>query len=273
MRLELITRLPEERRHATPLLFIHGACSSARLWDTLFLPFFARNGYAAYALSLRGHGRSEGRERLATTRLRDYVEDVEQVMSVLDAPPVLVGHSMGGMVAQHILDRTALPGTVLMASGPPYGIAASSLRMAMTNPMLCWDMSLMSSFGTMSMRGTKRALFRDDTPDDYIRQVLPEGSAESMWAAWDMMGLDLPSASPRANVPVLVLGAEKDPFIAPAAVELTARAYGTKAEFFAGMPHAMMLDPEWERVARRILNWLDETMVVDKPRATASQSG
>jgi pimeloyl-ACP methyl ester carboxylesterase len=272
MRLELITRLPEKRRSATPLLFIHGACSSARLWDTLFLPFFARNGYAAYALSLRGHGRSEGRERLSTTRLRDYVEDVEYVISVLDAPPVLVGHSMGGMVAQHVLDRSALPGMVLMASGPPYGIVASSLRMAMTNPLLCWDMSLMSNFGpaTMSLHGTRRAMFRKDTPDDYIRQVLPEGSAESMWAAWDMMGLDLPSSSPRPNVPVLVLGAEKDPFISPTAVELTAKAYDTVAEFFAGMPHAMMLDPEWELVARRILTWLDEVVCSGELSAAAS---
>ncbi len=105
MRLELITRTPTGDARPTPLLFVHGAYCAAWVWDRHFLPFFADRGYQAHALSLRGHGASEGHERLSSWRLRDYVADVEQVIVGLSRPPVLIGHSMGGLIVQKILHR------------------------------------------------------------------------------------------------------------------------------------------------------------------------
>ena len=75
----------------------------------------------------------------------------------------------------------------------------------------------------------------------------------------DLLGLDLPPALPKTDVPVLVLGAENDAFVSAAAVEATARAYRTEAEICTGMAHAMMLDHGWEKVAGRILSWLQVT--------------
>lgn len=272
MRLEVISRLPEGPQRSVPLLFIHGAFASARQWERFFLPYFAGQGYAAYALSLRGHGRSAGRERLSVTRLREYVVDVGEVAQQLDIPPVIVGHSMGGMVAQHLLHHTTLSGAILLASGPPYGMVPGAMRMAFTNPLLWWDMSLMQNFGprVSSLRSMRRALFRKDTPDDYVIRVLPEAQAESQLAALDMMGFDLPPSEPRRDVPVLVLGAEKDPFVSTVALEMTARAYGTKAVVFPRMAHAMMLDQEWESVARCMLNWLEEVSPAPQGAAAAS---
>jgi alpha-beta hydrolase superfamily lysophospholipase len=56
---------------------------------------------------------------------------------------------------------------------------------------------------------------------------------------------------------MLVIGAAKDNVISRKAVEDTARAYGTTAEFF-DMAHDVMLEPNWRRVADRILEWLKE---------------
>ena len=83
---------------------MHGSFSDARVWDENFLPYFARRGYAAHAVSLRGHGRSEGHQHLHTWRLSDYVADLTQAVATLPAPPVLIGHSMGGMVLQKYLE-------------------------------------------------------------------------------------------------------------------------------------------------------------------------
>ena len=44
-------------------------------------------------------------------------------------------------------------------------------------------------------------------------------------------------------------------------IESTARVYGVKAEIFPDMAHAMMLEPEWQRVADRIIGWLDGIQV------------
>ncbi|MFZ0254143.1 MAG: alpha/beta hydrolase [Gammaproteobacteria bacterium] len=262
MKLELLSKMPEERAKGTPLLFIHGAYSSARIWEPFFLPFFARHGYAAYALSLRGHGKSEGRERLATTRLRDYVADVAGVVDRLGAPPVLVGTSMGGLVVQNYVHQHPVAAMVLLASGAPYGVLASMLHMAFRNPMLARDMMLMQLHGPdrATVAGARRALFREDTPDDYIKTHLPNAEPESQWVLLDMLGLDLPPVTPAPDTPILVLGAERDAFITQASVELTARRYGTTAEIFSDMPHAMMLDRDWERVAKRMLEWLDQIL-------------
>lgn len=258
MKLELISNMPRRRVASAPLLFVHGAYSSGRIWEPFFLPFFAEHGYEAHALSLRGHGKSEGRERLASARLGDYVADVASIASRLEAPPVLVGTSMGGLVVQNYMHQHPVAAVLLLASGAPYGVLPSMLHMAFRRPLLARDMMLMQWQGptAATVAGARRALFREDTPDDYIRTYLPRAESESQWVLLDMLGLDLPPTKPRLDVPILVLGGERDAFITQTAVELTARRYGTTAEIFPGMPHAMMLDREWERVARRILEWL-----------------
>jgi pimeloyl-ACP methyl ester carboxylesterase len=262
MELELISRMPEEEAEPTPLLFVHGAYSSARIWEPYFLPFFARHGYAAYAVSLRGHGNSGGRNQLAATRLRDYVADVASVAGRLEAPPVLVGTSMGGLVVQSYMHKHPVAAVVLLASGAPHGVLPSMLHMAFRNPMLARDMMLMQLYGpaAATIAGARRALFREDTSDDYIRTHLPKAEPESQCVLLDMLGFDLPPVVPPPDTPILVLGAERDAFITKAAVELTARRYGTTAEIFPGMPHAMMLDRDWEKVAKRILQWLKDRL-------------
>ena len=55
-RLEVRKRLPATRSRKPPLLFVHGGYCDAWFWEPYFLPWFAARGYAAYALSLRGHG-------------------------------------------------------------------------------------------------------------------------------------------------------------------------------------------------------------------------
>ena len=59
----------------------------------------------------------------------------------------------------------------------------------------------------------------------------------------------------RVHVPVLVLGAERDPFFTVGEVRKSARAYRTEAEIVPGMGHDLMLDQGWQNVADRIDSW------------------
>ena len=116
MQLEVITHEPDSAPRATPLLFVHGMWHAAWCWAVHFMPYFAQHGYVSHALSLRGHGASEGRERLRTTSLAEYMADVAQVASQFEQPPVLIGHSMGGMIVQKYLESHQAPAAVLMGS-------------------------------------------------------------------------------------------------------------------------------------------------------------
>jgi pimeloyl-ACP methyl ester carboxylesterase len=98
--LEVIGKGSSTDSHPMPLLFVHGACSTAWVWDEHFLDFFADKGYRAVALSLRGHGASSLSKPLKSCSIADYVEDVHAVVGKLGSPPVLIGHSLRCRVPQ-----------------------------------------------------------------------------------------------------------------------------------------------------------------------------
>jgi pimeloyl-ACP methyl ester carboxylesterase len=270
MKLEVISHEPKGTARHTPILFVHGAFGGAWVWEQHFLPYLAAHGYSAHALSLRGHGASEGWEGLPFARLRHYLADLEQVAGGLDSPPVLVGHSMGGMVVQKYMHAHPVPAAVLMASVPPHGMVGTFFGMAFSNPMLFRELAMVQMFGPRVANGEsiRRALFSPDTSDEIIEKCMPRMQAESSLAIFDLMGLDLPPSSRTLDFPVLVMGAENDAFVYRGGLEATAQTYGTKAEVFPGMAHAMMLEHGWEKVADRILEWLDEPS-----HATAEKEG
>lgn len=258
MRLEVLSCLPVGPRRATPLLFVHGICHAAWCWEP-FLTFFAGRGYASYALSLRGHGASESRGPLRFVRIRDYVHDVAQVAQQLPATPVVLGHSMGGLVVQHYIQDHPVAGTVLLASVPPReGAIGATLRVARRHPLRWLKANLTWSLYPLveGPKMTRSLFFSDDTPEADVSAYAARMQDESYLAYLDLLGLDLPR--PRAGArPMLVVGAEDDRLFNHADVARTARAYGVPYEIVPGIAHDVMLDHGWERVAELIAAWLD----------------
>ena len=259
MHIELKKEEPLSNERHTPILFVHGMWHAAWCWAEHFLPYFGHQGYRSYALSLRGHGTSEGHERLRWTSLNDYVSDVYHITSRMERPPVLVGHSMGGMVVQKYLESHEAPAAVLLASAPPKGVLAATVRVFLRHPLIFMKANLtLSMYPVVSTEAlTQEAFFSADMPEQKVREYFLRLQDESYKAYLDMLGLNLPN--PKAvKTPVLVLGAARDTIISPIEVENTARAYDAKAEIFPDMAHDMMLERGWETVAERILNWLRE---------------
>ena len=112
---------------------MHGAWHAAWCWE-YFLPYFAQQGYTAHALSLRGHGQSDGAARLRWYSVADSLADIMQVAQTLPAPPILIGHSLGGYMIQKYLERYDAPAAVLLASVPVTGILGFALRYARRHP-------------------------------------------------------------------------------------------------------------------------------------------
>ncbi len=259
MQIEVVTQEPDSTPRPTPLLFVHGMWHAAWCLAEHFMPYFAQHGYTSYALSLRGHGNSEGRERLRWTSLAEYIADVAQAVSQIEKPPVLVGHSMGGMIVQKYLESHQVPAAVLMGSIPPNGLLGATLRFIRRHPLLFLKanltMSLIHVVGTPAL--VREGLFSADLPQEKVESYAARLQDESYRAYVDAMVLNLPRPK-RVETPMLVLGASDDAFFSPAAVERTGRAYRTQAEIFSGMAHNMMLESGWQAVAERILGWLDD---------------
>ena len=221
------------------------------------MPYFARHGYACYALSLRGHGGSSGHERLHWHSLEDYVDDLARVAEGLEHPPILVGHSMGGLLVQHYLQRVESPGAVLLASVPPHGLLPMAWWLMCSRPWLLqeihWVQMGLAQFS--NYREICRALFSDDLPEALALHYLSRTQPESQRVLWEMSGPGLSWPVIR-NTPLLVLGASDDALVPPFAVHATGLALATPTELFPNIAHIMMLEADWKRPAERILTWL-----------------
>jgi pimeloyl-ACP methyl ester carboxylesterase len=255
--LEVIDKGYVSEAHPVPLLFVHGAWHAAWCWDEYFLRFFADKGYRALAVSFRGHGGSPTSKPLRNCTVNDYVEDVWSVAETLPTRPVIIGHSMGGLIVQKYLELHDSPAGVLMASIPPQGNLGNALRWIRRHP---WDFTKMIITGKAlpyisTPQLAREKFFSAHTPDSLVLDCAARLQEDSSRIGIDCLVLSLPRPK-RVTTPLLVLGAHDDGAHTRNEVRATARAYRTEAEFFPDMGHNMMLEPGWEAVAERIHTWL-----------------
>ena len=258
-RLEIFEARPDAATFAHPVLFVHGAFTAAWCWTEHFLAHFAQAGFDAYAVSLRGHGGSHGRENLLLAGIGDYVEDLHEAIAHIGRPPVLVGHSMGGFVVQKYLEDETVPAVVLMASTPPQGLLASQLQLAFGNPSLFAQLNSVLSHGRGARDAMRKALFAGEIDPDRLREFLRNTQPESQRAIWDMTLFSLPRAWAMSKPPMLWLAAEKDALFSPEQMRIGSGMLGAPLEVMPDIGHAMMLDVGWEAVAERIIAWLRKT--------------
>ncbi|HSK88568.1 MAG TPA: alpha/beta fold hydrolase [Anaerolineales bacterium] len=257
MKLEIISEYPAEKTHATPLLFVHGAWHGAWCWEN-FLPYFAKHGYEAHALSLRGHANSEGRNGIRWYSTSNYLTDLSQVVNTMSAPPILVGHSMGGYIVQKHLESQSAPAAVLLASIPTVGILGMFLRWFKRHPVsILKTLFLLNPWYMVSTPAqAKEVFFSDDFPNEKFLEYYSRIQAESVIMALEASLLHLPRPR-KVQTPLLVIGAENDRIFTVSEQRKTAQAYNTEATIYPNIAHDIMLEPGWGAVADDILEWLN----------------
>jgi len=268
--LELLSRRPAAASPARPpLLFVHGSFCGAWIWDATFLGWFADRGWEAHAVSLRGHGGSDGHEGLRWHGLTDYVDDVVATMDRFATPPVLIGHSMGGLVVQRALLRRTAPAAVLLASTPPHGLLQASLEFAWRDPYAFHQMGVLMVLGSRHVdpEGIRRAMFSDRMPHAEALRYEPLLQEESHRVLFETMGWNPFPAVYDRSIPSLVVGAERDILIPPDQVASTARLFGTEPVIIPDRGHALMLEPGWEEVAGLVDGWLARTLAAARNAA------
>jgi pimeloyl-ACP methyl ester carboxylesterase len=229
------------------LLLIHGALHGPWCWDG-FAQRLAAQGHDVRAVDLRPR---KGLWR----RVRGYVEEAERAAAAFAAPPILVGHSLGGLVVQKFLERNAAPGGVLMACPLPGGALRAVARQWLRHPGPMLKAGLTRRFRPLvATPALVRAhFFTPETPQDIVDRCFTALEDDSSFALFATL-----AARPRperVTAPMLVLGAARDAMLSTVSIRRTARAYRAEAVIFPGMGHNMMLDQGWESVADRIADW------------------
>ena len=209
-------------------------------------------------MDLRGHGESEAVNPMRWNRIADYVDDVSYAIETIGDKPILVGHSMGGFICQHINNRNApVSGIALIASAPQNGIWRLVLRMLVKDPL-----ALILSFAKLSLlpviRSTHaiRDMFLDaNTPDPEVKAFGEKLIDESFLAFLDMLLFDLPKRT-TARPPMLVIGGEKDTVCLPSEQQSLANYYGAACHIIEDAPHNLMSQTKWHEVADTLAEWV-----------------
>jgi len=254
--LEIISREPREKRFETPLLFVHGSCGAAWNWDENFLPHFAENGFSAHAVSLRGHGASETPANFNSTSVSDYVADVVQAARSLPRPPVLIGHSLGGLIVQKFLEKYEAAVGILLCSVPVGGMFKPSLPWQLKSPLLWTKVMLKKDYRLLfsTPQRAREFLFSEDTNETLVGRYAARFGQESYRIGFETV-FNLPKPA-LINTPMLVIGTAGDTLISRKFIEKTARAYRADCKIFPRLGHAVMLERDWRQVADFMIEWL-----------------
>jgi alpha-beta hydrolase superfamily lysophospholipase len=255
-----------------PLMFIHGAWLSARSWET-FIDYFEPRGFE---VSAPEWPRKEGDvEQLRATAdeikglgLTEVVDHYEEKINELDAPPILIGHSFGGLIVELLLDRGLGHAGVAMSPAPPKGILVlpfSSLKAA--SPALAHP-SRWHGIVELTLEEFTYGFVNTFTPDAaaeaYERYAVPETGQIFYEAGFANFHLHPPTEVHFKNderAPLLIVGAEKDNTVPASLAEKQFKKYeksSSQTDYveFAGRPHLMMTADGWEEIAGRIESWI-----------------
>jgi non-heme chloroperoxidase len=252
---------------------IHGAFCGPWAFDAFRKPFEAA-GFRVHAPALRHHGaKAKPPAALGTTSLLDYAKDLAEFVRGLGAPPVIVGHSLGGLLAQMLAAKGLAEALVLLAPSPPWGMLPSTLfEVASAGAMMLagdyWNQPLKPDYGIAAAHSLDRL------PPAERRKVFARFVPESGLATFETMhwALDIKRAAlvhaEAVTCPVLCLVGSHDKINPPATVKRIAERYRGRAIFeeLDGHSHWLVGEPGWETIADTSLKWLARIRIDSKPK-------
>jgi pimeloyl-ACP methyl ester carboxylesterase len=194
---------------------------------------FEERGYIAHTPTLRHHELPlhEGAMKIASLSLRDYTDDLVRFVNSLDSPPLLIGHSQGGLLAQLVAARTHHAGLVAACPAPAAGILGStptSLRVSL--PHLLRPRPWTKPWRPPTFEQFRRWIANAQT-EDIAREIYDGLVCESGRYVWELF-LAVPRLSKATVVdfaavttPVLAIRAECDRIVPAGVVRQTAARY------------------------------------------------
>lgn len=249
---------PADGSHGRPsLLFVHGIYHGGWCFLENFVPWFVERGYACHVLTLRGH---RGGATIHATRA-DYIDDVRAALAEIDPAPVVIGHSLGGMLVQALLAEGAVERGVLLATPTPAALARRAMQETLRLPRVfvpAWlrlDVQRAYHAREVCLDSFFSPGFPGDALDRYVDRV-----RTIAYGTWSLLRtLFAPVAPPPRGFSgrVLVVGGANDPTCTPAVERRIARRYGADAVIVDGVSHDLMLDTNWRGAASAIASWLE----------------
>ena len=247
-----------------PIVFIHGMFMTPKCWAS-WVTRFEEAGHTCHTPAFPFHHgrpdllRQQPDEQLGQLKLSDVEQRIAETVDKLPVKPILVGHSMGGLIAQRLVAAGKASAAVCISSAPPSGvscIAASFVRcnapiinpFRLNTPFLPTKTWFRYAFAhTMSQAASDRV---------FDEQVVPE-SRNIPRNTQNEGRIDFRAAHP----PLLFIAGQRDHLFPAGLNRKNAAKYrhtDSRVDFhqFDDRTHLLCMQDGWEAVADHVLEWI-----------------
>jgi len=252
---------------SSTIFMIHGMWGGSWQWAE-WRKFFEAKGFKCETPTLRHHdvdSKSKPPAGLGCTGLNDYVIDLEERIKKVNEKPIIIGHSMGGLLALMLSARNLARAAVMITPAPPAGINALkfSVLKSFAGPLLKFKwlgFPHRLSFNA-AVYAMMHLLSGDEQKYVYEHMVAESGRAVReigfWWADWRMAARVNPAT---VNNPLLIISASEDRITPANVIEKVADRYAHVAKYLPYPDHAhfIMREAGWEKVAEDIFQWISE---------------
>jgi pimeloyl-ACP methyl ester carboxylesterase len=263
---------------AQTVVLIHGMWMTPRSWDD-WVDHYRDRGYNAIAPGWPGvKDPAETRRDPSALKglgVKTIADHYEQIIRGLDRPPIIIGHSFGGLMTQLLLDRGVGAAGVTIGTAPTNGILvlpASTLRAsfpALKNPFNRDGLAPLSQ--TQFQYRFTNTIGRQESDAIYDAHYIPGTNRAFFDTVFSKAAAGVTWANPR-RAPLLMVAGSED-HISP--ISLNRRIFKlqrkapspTDLKEYAGRPHFMAGLDGWEEIADYALNW-----AVEHQRAPAASA-
>ncbi len=267
------------------IVLIHGLWMTPRCWEC-FIGWYEACGYNVLAPAWpRMQGEVEAIRRdpstLAGLGLREIADHYEKIVRSLPEPPILIGHSMGGLIVQILLDRGLGVAGVSIDGATPRGILQLPLSMLKAaNPVLSHP-SRYSRCVMLTFEQFYYAFANTMTPVEarraYDRYFIPGPARPIFQAALANLNPWAATAVNRYNddrAPLLLINGAEDHLVPPVLNQINQWLYlnseaVTGYKEFPDRSHLIIAQPGWKDVAEYALYWVEEHLS-DEPSLSAA---
>jgi len=247
------------------IVLIHGMWAKGNLLTDIKI-FFEKKGYNCIAIDLPGRGKNlQQSSKVSDYGFLDFVDNAAEQINKLESKPIVMGHSMGGLITHKLAEMGLAKKAVLITPATQRGIFNIDLD-AITGFL---PVVLKPFFWKKQLEPTKTAFnyiceqIPDDVRDKIFFQLVPESGKAffeiSMWV------LDLKKSTQidnsKINCPVFQIAGEKDKIISPKVLEKQAKMISKHAknfnfQIYKNHGHGIIWEKGWDNVCEDIYHWI-----------------
>jgi len=250
-----------------PVVLIHGMWSTGETLSEL-KSGFESEGYTVHTPSLPMHmpieeHNEQTRQSLSKLSINDYVTFICNYIDALDTPPILVGHSMGGLLTLLVAQQRKLSRLILLSSASPAGINGWTLSAARTFGRNLFKFPLWKKTTELRLANIRYGIAntQDERTQEEIAAstTLESGLASTETGMWFLFkqpatGVDFN----KITCPTAIISGLEDKITVPAIQEKIAAGFNGKADLYLleGVCHWTIGGTFLPKVQAHIFNWL-----------------